>query len=92
MRAALFETMSTIPGVDLVRDEKDALGRRGIALARADDDPRDSGRLEIILDPRTYRYLGSKSVVIWEGDVASTEIDLTALLATAVVDKPFQRP
>ncbi|MFB4297147.1 CU044_5270 family protein [Actinomadura sp. NTSP31] len=89
LRAALFQTLATIPGVDAVRGERDALGRQGIALARSFDGTATPGRLAIILAPGTYRYLGAKVVQdIGEGD----QTDLTALLTTAVVTKPFQRP
>ncbi|MDL4819018.1 CU044_5270 family protein [Actinomadura opuntiae] len=89
LRAALFQTLATIPGVDAVRGERDALGRQGIALARSFDDRTTPGSLAIILAPNTYRYLGRKAVQdIGEG----YQTDLTALLTTAVVTKPFQRP
>ncbi|HEU5026787.1 MAG TPA: CU044_5270 family protein, partial [Spirillospora sp.] len=89
LRAALFETLATIPGVDVVRGEKDALGRQGIALARSFGDAANPVRLEIILAPGTYRYLGTKAVQDM-GDGPQT--DLTALLTTAVVNSPAQRP
>nr|WP_131761408.1 CU044_5270 family protein [Actinomadura fibrosa] len=92
LRAALFQTLATVPGVDLVRGagERDALGRRGIALVRSNGDAQNPGRLEIILTPGTYRYLGTKWVVKWRGGPPETY--LTALLSTAVVSAPFQRP
>ncbi|MBO2459156.1 CU044_5270 family protein [Actinomadura violacea] len=89
LRAALFETLATIPGVDVARGEKDALGRTGIALARPFGDARFPGRVEIILAPGTYRYLGAKAVQDM-GD--GSETDLSALLVTAVVPRPLQRP
>ncbi|MEU6753563.1 CU044_5270 family protein, partial [Spirillospora sp. NPDC046719] len=89
LRAALFQTLATVPGVDAVRGEKDALGRQGIALARSFDDADDPVRVEIILAPGTYRYLGTKAVQnMGEGP----QTDLTALLVAAVVTSPAQRP
>lgn len=89
LRAALFQTLATVPGVDAVRGEKDALGRQGIALARSFGDAADPVRVEIILAPGTYRYLGTKAVQdMGEGP----QTDLTALLAAAVVTSPAQRP
>lgn len=90
LRAALFQTLATVPGVDVVRGERDALGRQGIALARSFGDPGDTTRVEIILAPGTYRYLGSKAVQDMGAAVPLTR--LTALLTTAVVTTPFQRP
>ncbi|GAA2168877.1 CU044_5270 family protein [Actinomadura napierensis] len=89
LRAALFQTLATIPGVDAVRGEKDALGRPGIALARSFGDAASPVRVEIILAPGSYRYLGTK-VVQDMGEGLQT--DLTALLATAAVTEPFHRP
>ncbi|MGI5322862.1 CU044_5270 family protein [Actinomadura nitritigenes] len=89
LRAALFQTLATIPGVDAVRGQKDALGRPGIALARSFDDRTVPGSLAIILAPGTYRYLGTKAVQDM-GDGYQT--DLTALLSTAAVAAPFRRP
>ncbi|WP_433239556.1 CU044_5270 family protein [Actinomadura nitritigenes] len=90
LRAALFRTLATVPGVDVVRGERDALGRQGIALARSFGDPGDTARVEIILAPGTYRYLGMKAVQDMGAAVPLTR--LTALMATAVVTGPFQRP
>ncbi|MFF0522070.1 CU044_5270 family protein [Actinomadura nitritigenes] len=89
LRAALFQTLATIPGVDAVRGQKDALGRPGIALVRSFDDRTVPGSLAIILAPGTYRYLGWKTVQDM-GDGYQTE--LTALVTTAAVSRPFQRP
>lgn len=90
LRAALFQTLATVPGVDVVHSERDALGRQGIALARSFGDPGDTVRVEIILAPGTYRYLGMKAVQDTATGVPMTH--LTALLTTAAVTTPFQRP
>jgi hypothetical protein len=89
LRAALFQTLATVPGVDAVRGEKDALGRQGIALARSFGDAVNPVRVEIILAPGTYRYLGTKAV---QDNGEGLQTDLTALLVTAVVTSPSQRP
>ncbi|WP_207401213.1 CU044_5270 family protein, partial [Actinomadura roseirufa] len=88
LRAALFQTLATIPGVDVVRGEKDALGRQGIALARSFGEAANPTRVEIILAPGTYRYLGTKAV---NGIGEGLETNLTALVHTAAVARPFQR-
>ncbi|QKG25568.1 CU044_5270 family protein [Actinomadura verrucosospora] len=90
LRAALFQTLATVPGVDVVRGERDALGRQGIALARSFGDPGDTTRVEIILAPGTYRYLGMKAVQDMGAPAPLTR--LSALLTTAAVTTPYQRP
>ena len=66
VRAALYQALAKIPGVTVVQDATDAAGRRGVAFARAAaiEGPGSSDwlRLEIILDPSTYRYLGARHV------------------------------
>ncbi|MWA04025.1 hypothetical protein F8568_027315 [Actinomadura sp. LD22] len=90
LRAALFQTLATVPGVDVVRDEKDAFGRQGIALARSFGDQGNTARVEIILAPGTYRYLGMKTVQDMGAPAPLTR--LSALLTTAAVTRPLQRP
>ncbi|HEV2872938.1 MAG TPA: CU044_5270 family protein, partial [Actinomycetota bacterium] len=62
VRAALYQALAKIPGVTVVQGATDAAGRRGVAFSRAAaiEGSGSSGwlRLEIILDPTTYHYLG----------------------------------
>lgn len=58
LQAALFEAMARIPHVTVVEDATDAAGRHGVALALAENQT----RLEVILDKRTYRYLGQAAI------------------------------
>ncbi|WP_206781967.1 CU044_5270 family protein [Bailinhaonella thermotolerans] len=86
-RAALFRAAATIPGVTLVKDAEDAAGRKGVAVARVDR----GERAEIIFDPKTYRYLGERSIVVDEGKARSPVGSLlasTAELKVSVVDAP----
>jgi hypothetical protein len=107
VRAALYRALPTIPGVTVVQGATDAAGRRGLAFVRAAaiEVPGSSRwlRMEIILDPNTYRYLGARHVVTRDhflpdmgprgtrfrkGQVLISR----AQLALAVVDAPCQRP
>jgi hypothetical protein len=109
VRAALYQALAKIPGVTVVQGATDAAGRRGVALARAAaiEGPGSSDwlRLEIILDPDTYRYLGARHVVTRDHFTPDTPtgskgtrnrkgqvLVSRAQLALAVVDAPCQRP
>jgi hypothetical protein len=109
VRAALYQALARIPGVTVAQGATDAAGRRGVALARAAalEGPGSSGwlRLEIILDPSTYRYLGARTVVTRDHFIADTPtgskgtsfrkgqvLVSRAQLALAIVDAPCQRP
>jgi hypothetical protein len=107
VRAALYRALPKIPGVTVAHGATDAAGRRGLAFVRAAaiEVPGSSRwlRMEIILDPVTYRYLGARHVVTRDhfrpeegprgtrfrkGQVLISR----AQLALAVVDAPCQRP
>jgi len=109
VRVALYQALAKIPGVTVTQGATDATGRRGVAFARAAaiEGPGSSGwlRLEIILDPDTYHYLGARHVVTRDHfipDVPSGSkgtrnrkgqvLVSRAQLALAVVDAPCQRP
>jgi hypothetical protein len=109
VRAALYQALAKIPGVTVAQGASDAAGRRGVAFARAAaiEGPGSSDwlRLEIILDPNTYRYLGARHVVTRDHFIPDTPsgskgirfrkgqvLVSRAQLALAVVDAPCQRP
>lgn len=72
--AAFYRALALIPGVRVAKDGTDYAGRHGIAVLWGR--PGTRGSMEIILDRRTYRYLGD-----------STQ----AVLGSAVVDHAGQR-
>jgi hypothetical protein len=104
VRAALYRALAKISGVTVIHGATDAAGRRGVAFARAAsiEVPGSSDwlRLEIILDPDTYRYLGARYVVTRDHVIADMgdrhrkgEVLISrAQLALAVVDAACQRP
>lgn len=83
--AALYRAAALIPGVTVVRDVTDAIGRHGTAVARV-----DNGELnEWIFDPTTHQLIGERDVLARDvpglghaGDV----VGVTAILAKKIVD------
>ena len=61
LRAALFEVIKTVPGVDLVDQNVTLSGRSGIALGRAEP-ARDGERRELIFDRETAEVIGERHV------------------------------
>jgi hypothetical protein len=79
--AALYRVLATIPGVTVVPDAANAVGRIGIAVSRAG--------AELIFDPRTYQFIGERAVLTKpEAGVgpAGTVIQSSAMLQWKVVD------
>ena len=58
-QAALYGALAYIPGVTVIDDVADAAGRHGQAFGITDS---QSVRSEIILDKRTYQYLGTRAI------------------------------
>ncbi|HEV3001902.1 MAG TPA: CU044_5270 family protein, partial [Solirubrobacteraceae bacterium] len=86
LRAAMFEALAQIPGVEVVEDQVDALGRRGIGIT--------SRRYHLsgvtILDPRTYEYLGMRDTLVRDDGVRVQQV--MARTDRGVVDEIGQRP
>lgn len=95
LRAALFRLLPTLHGVTLLRDTTDVTGRPGVGFAITDDWERQV----IIIDPRTYRYLGMYAYAVKDhhrgGDAGTmrkgTRIISKALLDNRIVDRPGRR-
>ncbi|MEU8652333.1 CU044_5270 family protein [Streptomyces sp. NPDC048737] len=94
--SALFRTAAKIPGVVVVQDAVDAVGRHGVAVARLDE---TSGqREEWIFDPKTYVFLGERTVQVEKrtGEDAlikpGTVTFTSAVIERAVVDGMKQTP
>lgn len=93
---ALFKTAEKIPGVVIVNDAVDAVGRHGVAVARLDET--SGAREEWIFDKKTHVFLGerivqvrkdtSEGVLIKPGTVLYT----SAVTNRAVVDGMKQTP
>ncbi|WP_165503145.1 CU044_5270 family protein, partial [Actinomadura fibrosa] len=99
IEAAVFRAIKLIPGVTLAKGRADAAGRPAIGLGRVAE-----GWLheELLLDPKTYAYLGERSVALKNhtsrGDDGTLSVrkgelqNLTVRLNAGIVDKPGQRP
>ncbi|MFK4099318.1 CU044_5270 family protein [Streptomyces sp. NPDC019531] len=93
---ALFKTAEKIPGVVVVNDAVDAVGRHGVAVARLDET--SGAREEWIFDKQTHVFLGerivqvrketSEGVLIKPGTVLYT----SAITNRTVVDDMKQTP
>jgi hypothetical protein len=60
LRAALYEVMANLSGIEVVGDTTDEIGRQGIALASTHDGIRN----EVVFDPKTAEIFEERSVVI----------------------------
>ncbi|MFB4276857.1 CU044_5270 family protein [Nonomuraea sp. MTCD27] len=99
LEAAMFRALALIPGVRIEQGVSDAAGRSGLGVWRELAGDAWPYRKYEILDPATYRYLGSRTV--WLQDEVRpgmTEplarkgaVWSTALLASVIVDRPGQR-
>ncbi|MFC9915494.1 CU044_5270 family protein [Streptomyces sp. NPDC059862] len=98
--AALYRAVAKIPGVVLVKDSVDAVGRHGTAVGFVND---GSSRQELIFDRKTLILLGSRDVVlkdsptnpgqVCDGMIKAGSVQGTsAVLERAFVDKVGERP
>ncbi|MEU6550502.1 CU044_5270 family protein [Streptomyces sp. NPDC046915] len=94
--SALFKAAEKIPGVVVVRDAVDAVGRHGVAVARLDE---SSGqREEWIFDPKTHVFLGERTVQVRKNSgqdgliKPGTVVYTSAIMDRAVVDGIKQTP
>jgi hypothetical protein len=92
LASALYRAAAKIPGVVVVDDTTDAVGRHGIAIARTDETSGD--RTEWIFDAETFSYLGERTVQMRdaEGIKAGTVIGHTAITERAIVDAMKEVP
>ncbi|KAB2354136.1 CU044_5270 family protein [Actinomadura montaniterrae] len=101
-RATIFRALALIPGVQVKEGTKDALGRPGITVSRTGP---DGTREEFVLADGTYDYRGTRTVEVVDRRLptlpgkrgpeiirAGTVLNEQAVEATAVVDRPGQRP
>ena len=73
LSAALFQVAGRIPGVELVGDRTDALGRKGIAVALADT----RRRAELVFDPDSARLLERSAVRFGDNGTEHLEYRIT---------------
>ncbi|MFF3035732.1 CU044_5270 family protein [Streptomyces rubiginosohelvolus] len=90
--AGLFEAVALIPGVTRTPDAVDALGRKGVGIAR--DDERSGVRTEWVFDPEDLSYLGWSSHLTRDTEYGEKGDFMgdSAVIETAVVDKAGVKP
>ncbi|MEU0565835.1 CU044_5270 family protein [Nonomuraea sp. NPDC005983] len=85
-RSALYEALSTFPGITLDEEVQDAAGRKGIGVGFVSP---DGVRWELIFDRDTYALLGDRTVVV-DAEAAKspvgTVVGATAQLEISVAD------
>ncbi|MFC4015315.1 CU044_5270 family protein [Nonomuraea purpurea] len=94
LRAAMYGAMARIPGVEYEDRASDLAGRKGVTLYRI-----HQGYLrdEIFIDPKSYAYLGYRTIVVRDHDERYDEAkkgeirNWDALLEATVVDKVGRR-
>ncbi|SEG64142.1 hypothetical protein SAMN05444920_103648 [Nonomuraea solani] len=98
LEAAMFRALALIPGVRMEQGVADPAGRVGLGIWFEGGHDFAYRRYEI-LDPKTYRYLGTRMVWLRDeylGDgpepaFRKGSVGGTALLASAIVDRPGER-
>ncbi|MWA01936.1 hypothetical protein F8568_016460 [Actinomadura sp. LD22] len=95
--AAIFQAIKLIPHVTATAGVVDADGRPAVSLGLTD--PAGWLRSEILLDPKTYRYLGERSITVQDhrvdGKVTVKRGTLQFIQvreAVGVVGEPGERP
>jgi hypothetical protein len=89
---ALYRAAGKIPGVTPAPRSRDAIGRRGLGIAR--DDTRYGVRTQWVFDEKDFTFLGSRTYLIKDAPYgkAGTLLSSEAELELSVVDKAGQEP
>jgi hypothetical protein len=95
--AVIFRALTLLPGVTLKKDAVDLAGRKAVAVGLVVDNHLQQ---EILLDHKTYRYLGERTVAIKDQTRQATDgtwtvkkggvVNLEVRTASGIVDKPGQ--
>jgi hypothetical protein len=82
--AALYRAAALIPGVTVVPDATDAIGRHGVGVAMTSQ----GVRMEWVFSRQTFRYLGEHDINVADGSTNGE----AAILQRAFVDRVGQIP
>jgi hypothetical protein len=86
--AALYRAAALIPGVILIPNAADAIGRHGVAVGRIGPGVDGGVREELIFSRGTLQLIGERTVIARTGTTTSA----TAIIARAFVDHRGQIP
>jgi hypothetical protein len=98
LEAAIFRALKRVP--DVIVEPIEVRGRPALALSQTEDWLRE----EVLLDRETYTYLGERSTVVRDatidplkagnesGEVRKGDRVVSERIATAIVDRPGERP
>lgn len=88
LRAALYQTIALIPGVDIVDNQATLDGRTGVALGRTEPARgATAAREEIVIDPQTGLLIGERTVsTVQIGDLPTGTVHRSTSVETSVVD------
>ncbi|WP_433511522.1 CU044_5270 family protein [Nonomuraea sp. CA-143628] len=96
LRAAMYGAMAKIPGVKYRASAADLAGRPGVTLYRLQYGYQ---RDEIFIDPKTYEYMGYRTIVVRDHDGGAFDsvkkgqvLGWDSVLKATLVDKAGQRP
>lgn len=92
VRAAVFEALSALPSMEVVKGVTTVSGRKGTAVALKDEE--SNRRSELIFDSETYEVIGERQTLLQteDGVVAGAVTHAGAVVEKAVVDEPGLRP
>ena len=92
LAAALYEVAAGIPGVEVIAEAEDGVGREGVALSFTSEVHGD--RTDWVFDGESYEYLGQRTVRLRDagGIEAGTVTSSYTVLERAVVDAAGERP
>jgi hypothetical protein len=88
LTAELYRALADIPGVTVDTHAVDAAGRRGVAFAVTAVGETD----KIIMNPRTFRLMGTEIVYDASGGYPAQVSGETAILRMALASGPGVRP
>ncbi|MEO3793053.1 CU044_5270 family protein [Nonomuraea sp. B10E15] len=98
LEAAMFRALALVPGVRIDQGVRDAAGRSGLGVWMEGPGDAPTRRYDI-LDARTYRYLGRQTLWLRDQFMSGSStpsarkgaVWSTALLASAIVDRPGEK-
>lgn len=89
--AALYRAAALIPGMTIVPDATDAIGRHGIGISIHEDIYKTDSEVWIF-SKKTYQFLGVREGSVVPGPQHTTYTSVSAVLAHGVADRPGGTP